>query len=184
MFTVYKLTFPDKRVYVGFTSQSLSERFDGGMGYLHSNGKSSRSLVAKAIVYFGWKNIKKEILAKTENLNEAQELEKKFIEEYRSIETQYGFNTQSGGKAGYDFNSEFLKSVKGIHKSINSEFKAGHKCFTNHPFVCLENGKVYINRAEAEKDLGVNLAHITEVCKGRRDNCKGYHFVYSENYKG
>lgn len=183
MYKVYKLTFPDGRVYIGFTSQELRERFDNGMGYLMSNGKPSRSIVAKAIVYFGWKNVQHELIATTEDIKEAEKMEQDLIRKYKSSETEFGFNTQSGGKTGYVYNSDFKSSVKGIHKSVNTEFRMGHSCFTAHPFVCLDNGKTYMTRLEAEKDLGTKLSHIYEVCKGHRTNCKGYHFVYCEDYK-
>ena len=151
------------------------------MGYLYSNGKLSRSILAKAIVYFGWKNVISSVLETTEDLSKAQELEKHYIAKYKSTETQFGFNTQDGGKDGYTYNNEFIKNVKGQRRSINTEFKMGHKCFTCHPFKCLENGKIYMNREEAERDLGIKLNHIYEVCKGRRKNCRGFTFKYVED---
>lgn len=181
MYNIYKLTFPDNRVYIGFTSRELKERFDNGFGYIRTNGRCSNSIIAKAIIYFGWSNVKHELLETTNDLEKAQELEKKYIDEYRSTETQFGFNTQTGGKDGYTFNSDFLASVKGKRTSINTEFRMGHACFTAHPFVCLENHKTYMTRKDAEQDLGTKLSHIYEVCKGARTNCKGYTFKYLED---
>lgn len=181
MFKVYKLTFPDNRVYIGFTSRELKERFDNGFGYIRTNNRCSNSIIAKAIVHFGWSNVKYELLETTNDLENAQKLEQKYIEEYKSTETQYGFNTQTGGKNGYTLNSEFIANVKGKHNSINTEFRMGHSCFTAHPFVCLENGKTYMTRNDAERDLGTKLSHIYEVCKGARTNCKGYTFKYLED---
>ena len=183
MYTIYKLEFPDGRVYIGQTERSLKERFDNGMGYLYSNGKCSRSLVAKAIVWFGWNNVKHTILETTDNLQKAQMLEQEYIKKFKSYETEFGFNTQSGGKKGYSYNSDFITTVKGVRKSINTEFKLGHACFTAHPFICLNNGKTYMTRKDAEKDLGVKLNHIYEVCQGHRTNCKGFKFIYCEDNK-
>ena len=181
MYKVYKLTAPDNRSYIGFTERTLEQRFDDGIGYVHNCSK--RSIIAKAIIYYGWKNFKIEVLETTDSKEQASELERFYIEKYRTTETEFGFNTQSGGKSGYTFNSDFLKDVKGKRHSINTEFKMGHSCFTAHPFVCLENGKTYMTKELAEKDLGTKLSHIYEVCKGKRKHCKGYHFVYCENYK-
>ena len=179
MYKIYKLTAPDKRSYIGFTEKELQQRFQDGIGYVHNC--SLRSIIAKAIIYFGWKNFKIEVLETTDDKEKAAELEKFYIEKFRTTETQYGFNTQSGGKKGYGFNNEFLKDMKGARRSINTEFKMGHHCFTCHPFVCMENGKTYMTRQEAEKDLGTSLSHIYDVCKGHRAHCKGYHFAYCED---
>ena len=181
MFKIYKLTAPDGRAYIGCTKRELSQRFDDGIGYVHNC--YSRSIISKAIIFFGWKNMRIDILDQTESLEEAELLEKKYISKFRTTESAFGFNTQSGGKSGYGFNSDFLKDVKGIRRSINTEFKMGHDCFTAHPFVCLENGKTYMTRIQAEEDLGVKLNHLTEVCKGRRKHSHGFHFVYCEDYK-
>ena len=56
-YKVYLLTFPDGKIYVGQTELDVTKRWRGGLGY-----KDNREMF-DAILWHGWKNIKKEILA-------------------------------------------------------------------------------------------------------------------------
>lgn len=51
----------------------------------------------RAIVKYGWDNIKHEILYEGLSEDEAYETEKRLIREYRSNEFAYGYNRSSGG---------------------------------------------------------------------------------------
>ena len=61
---VYRHTFPDGKRYIGITRQKPEDRWLDGMGY------SAQPKVFAAIVKFGWKNIKHEVLE--DGLNEAE----------------------------------------------------------------------------------------------------------------
>lgn len=175
-YKVYRLTFPDGRVYVGMTSKNLIKRFGDGLGYIHNCGE--RMPVAKAIAWFGWRNVRISVEAEFDEREKAEEKEKSLISELHACELDKGFNVQTGGKSGCTFNSAFIKSVSGVRRSPDTEFKPGHECHTLHPFMCLENGRKYASRPEAEADLGVKLGHVAEVCKGKRKKCGGYTFRY------
>lgn len=55
-YTVYKLTSPSEKVYIGITSQPIKKRWKNGNGYKRCPAMN------KAITKYGWENIKKEIL--------------------------------------------------------------------------------------------------------------------------
>lgn len=83
---IYKHTFPDGKVYIGQTiSGQEEERWHDGVGYY------GQKTVFRAIVKFGWDNIKHEILMDGMTAEEADEAEHKLIREYDSITS--GYNT-------------------------------------------------------------------------------------------
>lgn len=83
---IYRHTFPDGKVYIGQTISGQTEaRWHDGTGYY------GQTAVFKAIVKFGWDNIKHEILMDGLTSEEADEAEHKLIREYDSITS--GYNT-------------------------------------------------------------------------------------------
>lgn len=69
MYYVYKHTCPNKKVYIGITGCTPEFRWQGGYGY-KENGK-----FFKDILYYGWSNIKHEILAEGLTKEEALNME-------------------------------------------------------------------------------------------------------------
>ena len=99
MYTVYKHTSPNGKIYIGVTSQRLSARF-GKNGSKYEYNK----LFYEDILNYGWNNIKHEVILETENAEEAHDAERKLIAEYHSNNIKYGYNLSiggGGGKAGY-----------------------------------------------------------------------------------
>ena len=87
MYSVYKLTLPDGRAYVGMTSQVLYKRWQYGAGY------STNDAFYEAIHFYGWKNIQKEVLEEHADKTTALMREKYFIGLYKTYLPEYGFNT-------------------------------------------------------------------------------------------
>lgn len=87
MYSVYKLTLPDGRAYVGMTSQALWKRWQYGSGY------SKNDAFYEAIHFYGWKNIQKEVLEEHTDKATALLREKYFIGFYKTYLPEYGFNT-------------------------------------------------------------------------------------------
>ena len=73
-YTVYKLTSPENKVYIGCTGQRVKKRWCAGLGYDKSTP------IRKAIAFYGWENFKKEILCEKLTKEGAEQLEKWFIE--------------------------------------------------------------------------------------------------------
>lgn len=90
---VYKHTFPNGKVYFGYTSYKNPARRWGKNG----DGYKTQP-VYDAIEHFGWDNIRHEIIAKSiPTIAEAKTLEQKLIDEYHSNDIRFGYNFTPGG---------------------------------------------------------------------------------------
>lgn len=90
--TVYIHIFPNKKYYIGITSQRPEERWKkDGIGY-------STQIVYKAIQKYGWNNIEHFIFAKNLTHKEACHVERLLISKLDSIKN--GYNILNGGE-GY-----------------------------------------------------------------------------------
>lgn len=90
-YKVYKHVFPNGKVYIGITSQSLNDRWRSGKGY------GNNPHITRAINKYGWDNIKHQVLKGDFTLDEANALERKFIAKYQSNNPIFGYNITSGG---------------------------------------------------------------------------------------
>lgn len=114
-FTIYLLTSPSGKHYVGQTSQPIEARWKHGTGY--------KSCVAlnKAIQKYGWDNFTHEILAVCDTGEEADELEKKFIQEYNCI-VPNGYNIDRGGNANKIMGEETKRKIGDANRGrVHSE---------------------------------------------------------------
>lgn len=113
MYSVYIHTCPNGKRYVGMTKLKPSYRWNHGKGYAHCTDFHN------AIMEFGWRNISHEIVESGLTKEEAERLERKMIEFYRSNDSKYGYNSHSGGLSGGKANS--------ITKSRMSSAQSGNK---------------------------------------------------------
>lgn len=93
-YTLYMHIFPNKKVYIGQTCQSLERRWRAeGKGYY-----KNQVLMKNAILKYGWKNIQHKILFEKLTKDEVNFLEYLYITEiYHSNERKCGYNLQEGG---------------------------------------------------------------------------------------
>lgn len=90
---VYKHTFPNGKVYFGYTSYKNPKQRWGKNG----DGYKTQP-VYDAIEHFGWNNIKHEIVAEgIPTVAEAKLLEQKLINEHHSNDAHFGYNFTPGG---------------------------------------------------------------------------------------
>lgn len=80
--------------YIGITCQELNQRFRNGKGY-----KSSPHF-NNAIKKYGWSNFEHEILFSDLDEKTAKEREVEMISQYKTRNTDYGYNVTPGGE-GY-----------------------------------------------------------------------------------
>ena len=90
-YTVYCLTDPDGKKYVGCTGKPVEERWGNGWHY------NAASQIARAIRAIGWKNFEKKILCEKLTREGAEKLEKWFIAYYDSANPEKGYNRALGG---------------------------------------------------------------------------------------
>ena len=110
MFYLYKLTFPNNKVYIGITSQNPKRRWLGGAGY------SDSPAIYNAIKKHGWGNVDKLIIEEIENYEEACKREIEEIANHRATEKDYGYNILPGGvinRLGKKISEEHRKAISG-----------------------------------------------------------------------
>ena len=189
-YTVYKLTDPAGKIYIGCTGQTVKRRWRNGAGY------KSNTPVGRAIRALGWNSIRKDILCEKLTKEGAEKLEKWFVEYYDSMNPEKGYNRMTGGaRKGAQAGNETQTLTREIrlayyrrHPEARSRIAAqmseylrsaeGRKfaecCSKPKPVRCVETGEVYPSQCAAEKATGYYGIH--KACSGRQQVCGGYHW--------
>lgn len=89
--SVYMHQSPSGKRYIGITGGALSKRWAGGSGY------RKNPIFYRAILKYGWDNIAHVVLASGLSRGEAVELEKFYIQLFRSNDRRFGYNATAGG---------------------------------------------------------------------------------------
>lgn len=95
MYTIYKITSPSGKCYVGLTSLKLSDRWDAHCTRAMRNDRKHPFMAA--IRKYGKAAFIKEVLATTGDLATAKALEIEWIARYRSNTAGVGYNVSPGG---------------------------------------------------------------------------------------
>jgi group I intron endonuclease len=96
IYKIYKLTFPNKKIYIGMTSRTIKQRIKGHIDN-SKNPKTSFYPLYRVIKKFGINNVNIEIIYETNNFDDINEKEIYFIKFYDSLVSNKGYNIQSGG---------------------------------------------------------------------------------------
>ena len=112
MYSVYIHVFPNQKVYVGITRQSVEDRWKNGRSYVRCVS------VDRAIKKYGWENIKHEVIRVVETKEDAERLEKLFIYKYGSNDPRFGYNLTSGGGAKYGLSEESREKIGRKNREI------------------------------------------------------------------
>ena len=110
-YTVYKLTDPAGKVYIGCTGKPVEQRWRKGRQY--KKGTPIRA----AIDALGWDAFQKEILCEKLTREGAEKLEKWFIARYDSSDPEKGYNRFLGGLGKGAHMSEITKKISRIAKN-------------------------------------------------------------------
>lgn len=94
--TVYRLVFPNGKVYIGITSR-FNIRMRQHKNAVNFSAYKHRPLF-HAISKYGWENIKVEILHENLPVQEAYEAEIRLIKEHDSTNIEKGYNVALGGR--------------------------------------------------------------------------------------
>lgn len=92
-FCVYKHTSPSGKIYIGISGIDPVKRWNCGCGY------RSNFHFDNAIRKYGWRNFSHEILFDDLTKDEAEEMEIKLIQEYKSYMKRFGYNQDMGGNS-------------------------------------------------------------------------------------
>lgn len=123
MFSVYKHTTPNGKVYIGITGKKPEYRWDGGRGYHYNDHFSA------AIKKYGWENIRHEILQTGLTKEQAEAEEIRLIKEYSATDPRYGYNHMAGGDVTvYRHSRESIEKMRAIKlgKKYGEETRRKH----------------------------------------------------------
>lgn len=149
-YCVYKHTVPNGKVYIGITKDTPERRWESGWGY------KSNIYFFKAIVKYGWINIKHEVLYDGLSKEEAEQKEIELIAKYNSSDNNYGYNIDLGG---------FLHNKYEEVRKQKAEIKASLITAERNRLKSVEyTGKV-IGQKVYKYDLQGNLLQTFETCK-------------------
>ncbi len=128
MYTVYKHTTPNQKIYIGITNQNPERRW--------RNGYKHNAHFTAAIEKYGWDNIKHEILFTGLTKEEAEQKEIELIAFYKSNKRSFGYNITAGGHYQGMLPEETKKKISKSHigmqydevfRKKQSELKLGNK---------------------------------------------------------
>lgn len=125
-YCVYAHIAPNGKMYIGITGMRVHERWNHGKGY------KKCPYFWKAIVKYGWDNIKHIILVEHITREMAGECEKYLIQKYKTNNNLYGYNNSPGGEKGnygyrftYEQRQKLSKRMKGHKMSEEARRKIG-----------------------------------------------------------
>lgn len=203
---VYVHISPNKKYYVGITSQKPNDRWKNGKGYDYN------SYFTRAIQKYGWDNFQHEIVASNLTEEEAKNFEKILIEKLKSNIRKYGYNLSAGGdgvsgvqRFGED-NSFYGKHHSDESRKKISKSRMGKYCGKDNPNFGhkLSNERIeeirksksvsvcqfdldmnfvqeFSSTKEAENATGDNHSLISRVCRGKLKTIHGHIWLYSSD---
>lgn len=176
-YKIYEYVFPNGKIYVGMTRQTLGNRRD--CGYNH-NPK-----LKEAIRLAGWRNINKVILADNLSREEACAEEMRFIKELCATDPNKGFNISHGGAstfAGLKHTDEYKKRMSDLQRGkvfsaeTRRRLKEARARQRKPVRMYLENGneeKVFDSLHDAAKEVLGYPTNIRRACESGKAY-KGY----------
>lgn len=110
-YKVYVHTCPNGKRYVGCTTQKVNERWHRGRSY--------SGIFRQDILKYGWDNITHDVF-EVDSKEEMYRKEVELISFYHSNDPEYGYNTQSGGVRGFQYNKEHLDKITERAREVHS----------------------------------------------------------------
>ena len=170
-YIVYKHECPNKKIYIGITSTAVSHRWGkNGINY------SGNQLFYRAILKYGWDNIKHEILYIDLTKEEACEKEIELIAEYKSNNPDYGYNLSAGGEVsayGCKRSDETRRKMSEAHIGKTHSYRS--KSVTN-----VTTGEMFHSIYAAAKYYGLSYQKIYRACEKFGSRYGGYEWEYSD----
>lgn len=202
MYTIYCLTFPNGKKYVGQTSRSIQKRCQPS---LYQDNEE----MYKDILYYGWKNVKIEIL-ENEIFSREKAIEKEsfYISSFDSTNKERGYNKSIRDSYGRINQEEVRKlweegfQIQQIADKMNSTrvgiskilsrlgIPASQRLSHGHLKEMKKIGqynsegklmKVYPSLAKASSENGYDSASISRCCNNKQKTSYGFIWKYIPN---
>ena len=187
-YKVYMYTFPDGKVYIGMTKNSVQERRD--CGYQHN------ASLKKAIKECGWRQMAVDILGEYETEREAFEAERIMIAKHQATDPMHGYNISPGGKStfqGLKHTQEYKDRISRLYKGKQfspetlAKMKESHKKERKPVFQLDENGerlKRFDSLTAAADAVGGYASNITRACQSEGHLYKGFGWAFDNRIGG
>lgn len=177
--------------YVGITNDIKKRWYGNGKAYAVCKH------FANAIKKYGWHNFTHYILEDNLTLDQANELEQIYIERYKTLDREYGYNIQPGGHCvpsmrGKHHSEETKRKMreKALGRVIPEEQKKHHsevmkgkmvgaKNHKSTAVICLNTGEVFETQRAAAEAKGVLQSKISLCCQGKSSHTHGYKWEYA-----
>jgi len=193
--SVYKLTFPNGKVYIGITCKKPEERWGkNGSGY------NNQPYIGRAIKKYRWENVNPEILFINLCHEDANNKEKELILLYGSRNRKNGYNVTEGGDG-----TAGLKHSKKTKKKLRDKTIEQFKNMTEEEFLNFRRNKSkpviqfsldgsFIKRWDTAVDAALFfsldkteqyyksfLSSITKCCSGSAKSHLNYMWKYEKD---
>lgn len=106
MWSVYKHTSPNGKVYIGMTKQVPEDRWQRGLGY------RTQQRFFRAIKKYGWDSFMHEVLFSDLEFEEAERKERELISLYKSYDKNFGYNIERGGNCKKEVSQETIEKSR------------------------------------------------------------------------
>lgn len=158
-FVIYKLTFSNKKIYIGQT-KNLKRRL---YSYLNKNNNNNH-FVKKAIIKHGLSNVDIEIIKICDNITNLNESEIFYISFYNSTKSEKGYNLSLGGNNFGVCNQTVLKKINSSKKIKVAQYDLNGDLIN-----------IYNSVKEASRILKIQDTDIHRCCKNKGSR-NGYLF--------
>ena len=207
-YTVYKLTSPKGKIYIGCTGIKPEKRWRRGNGY------KGNSILYADIQKNSWDAFTKEIVCEKLTKEGAEKTEKTLIDLLDTRNPLKGYNVFTGGaRKGAEVSGAAKKRMRitkikmfqsdpeyiaKISKTCKEKYaspeyrealskrakayiaRTGDNTFRSPiPVICIETGKEYPSMSVAEKELGISHRGISMVCNGIKCSAGGLHWRFA-----
>ena len=160
-YTVYKITGPDGKVYIGQTGDTLKKRWSRGYNVM----RKRRGAIGEAIAQLGKENFTIEALCTNLTQEGAWALEAWFIEYYDSLNPEKGYNGKTGGQ---NKGSRMNEAAKEKLRKLYEESPEYRKSLSEGVL------RSYAKNPERRKNKSELMKRL---CAEGKNDC----FIYSDN---
>lgn len=188
MSIVYRINFPNKKSYIGITSNNLHKR---KLEHLSRAKNGYPNAVYNALRKY--KQAQWEILEYCGSYEEAKQKEKEYIKQYDSYNNGYNMTLGGDGTVGMQFSNKHRERLSKSHlgyKMPESQKQAISKANRNriqkHSKPCIGTHAVtgevvrFQSTMQAQRDGGFDRVNIHRCCTGKRKTHKQYIWKYEE----
>ena len=178
--------------YIGITNNKTKRWYGKGKHY------DKCPYFWAAIQKYGWDNFEHNVILSGLTREEANGLEKLFIEMFRTREKAFGYNVAEGGGVslsmlGKHHSKETREKMRNsaLGRTISEEQKQSHSKWMSENFVgkrnpksravrCINTGEVFESQNIAAKAKGVLQSKIWKCCNGEASHTHGLRWEYAD----